>query len=184
MELIPETTFVACQSLATLSVALNGAYFTFRLANQPGLHRIEGEFQEAVALSETTPLKDDHVVRNEFRNINARHQNFLQQYYTLYSTIDRYMIWIGYAIALTSVALLVILTLRPDHHISHKRVLIIFFLLYLPVSLCVIAELFTNIWRSKHSGSINGFIKRCQEHIRELGTHTATRMDVQERGKP
>jgi len=99
MELIPETTFVACQSLATLSVALNGAYFTFRLANQPGLHRIEGEFQEAVALSETTPLKDDHVVRNEFRNINARHQNFLQQYYTLYSTIDRYMIWIGYAIA-------------------------------------------------------------------------------------
>jgi hypothetical protein len=171
---IPETTFLACQSLVALSATLNGAYFTYRLANDPGLKQIKTNFREAEQLCEEPTFKDNKVIEGEFQTIKNNYNAFDRHSETFYTILDGCMIWIGYTIALISIVLLVIITLRAEHHISFTRVITISFLLYLPISFCVISELVVNIRQSNRNKEITDFTERWQNHIRALGKHPAT----------
>src|ERR1700730_16291393 len=166
MAQIHETTFVAFPSPLTLSVALNTAYFTFRAANKPGFDQIEREFKEASILRNSDVLLHHDTLQRQFQTLHAQHSNFVNRYTHLYNGIDNFMLWVGYAIAFISLALLVITSIRPDDHINYVRVIIIFFLLYSPVSLCILAELVISVSRSKRSKAIEVFVRECGAIIR------------------
>jgi hypothetical protein len=162
-----QTTLNACQSILQLSVGLNGAYFTFRAANEPGFEKLEAESLAATTLrNEHDLLKTNVSAQRSYLNMIASFNKFIRRSKNFYHFTDKYMLWIGYIIALVSVVLLVISSLRPDQHISYQNAIIIFLILYVPVSLCILAEFAISVARLSQSKSIKDFIELCQGLIR------------------
>jgi hypothetical protein len=155
-----------CQSLATLAVALNVAYFTFRSANQPTFNKLVVAFTKAATLRANRHLNDNADIHSRFADLQSSHNHFLIVSADFYAIMDNIMVYVGYSISVLAIILLVLATFHDKQYIGDLNAFIILLILYLPVSLCIFAEFAISFFYAIYQRKINRFYDDCQRAIR------------------
>lgn len=137
----PSLTFGQLQSLIQLAIALNAAYFSFRVPNLPVYEIDPCKYADMQALINNDVIKSNQDLLDRFHAYFENYDDYVLRVDGRYKFMDKPLLYIAYSLCLIYIILLFVSSILYNAEIQDASAWLIFMVGYAPISISICIEL-------------------------------------------